>query len=85
MTKPKPEISPEEVRAIRQSLALSQVEAGELLGEVGSSGLSAGNHLHWDMLVAGVWVDAVSWLEQDMGCWLLAGWGAPCPSQAIVP
>jgi len=62
-----------------------QVEAGELLGEVGSSGFSAGNHLHWDLLVAGVWVDPISWLEQDMACWLLAGWGAACPSQAAVP
>ena len=32
VAKPKPEISAEEVRAVRESLGLSQVEAGELLG-----------------------------------------------------
>ena len=32
MRKKKPEITPEEVRAIRESLGLTQVEAGELLG-----------------------------------------------------
>jgi hypothetical protein len=24
-------------------------------------------------------VDAAAWEAQDMGCWLLAGWGTPCP------
>lgn len=55
-----------------------QVSAGDLLGEVGSEGLSTGNHLHWDLLAAGTWIDAAAWHEQDLGCWLLAGWGAPC-------
>ena len=32
MKRNKPEISPEEIRAIRENLGLSQVEAGELIG-----------------------------------------------------
>ena len=54
------------------------VQAGDLLGEVGTSGLSTGNHLHWDMLVADTWIDAWAWWERDMGCWLLAGLERPC-------
>ena len=54
------------------------VEPGALLGEVGTSGLSSGNHLHWDLLVAETWVDAAAWRAQGLGCWILAGWGAPC-------
>jgi hypothetical protein len=49
------------------------VEAGQLLGRVGSTGLSTGNHLHWDLLVGGTWIDAMAWIEQDMACWILAG------------
>jgi murein DD-endopeptidase MepM/ murein hydrolase activator NlpD len=48
-----------------------QVEAGQMVGAVGTTGLSTGNHLHWDLLVGGVWVDGLAWLEQDMSCWLL--------------
>jgi murein DD-endopeptidase MepM/ murein hydrolase activator NlpD len=54
------------------------VAAGDLLGEVGTTGLSSGNHLHWDMLVAETWIDAAAWRQEGMGCWLLAGWGTPC-------
>lgn len=54
------------------------VAAGDLVGEVGTLGLSTGNHLHWDLLAAATWVDAAAWEAQDMGCWLLAGWGTPC-------
>ena len=50
------------------------VSPGALIGEVGTTGLSTGNHLHWDFLVAGQWVDGLAWLEQDMACWVLAGW-----------
>jgi murein DD-endopeptidase MepM/ murein hydrolase activator NlpD len=56
------------------------IPAGQIVGRVGSTGLSTGNHLHWDLLVNGTWVDAAAWLEQDMACWLLEGWGAPCAS-----
>ncbi|MEW5986243.1 MAG: peptidoglycan DD-metalloendopeptidase family protein [Chloroflexota bacterium] len=55
------------------------VRPGDPVGEVGTTGLSTGNHLHWDLLVAGTWVDAAVWLEQDIGCWVLAGLGRPCP------
>jgi murein DD-endopeptidase MepM/ murein hydrolase activator NlpD len=55
-----------------------QVQPGELLGEVGTTGLSTGNHLHWDMLINGIWVDAAAWQEQDLACWLLAGLGQSC-------
>ncbi len=51
------------------------VEPGELLGEVGTTGLSTGNHLHWDLLVNGIWVDAAAWQAQGMGCWILNGFG----------
>ena len=54
------------------------VEPGQIVGEVGTTGLSTGNHLHWDLLVDGVWVDAQAWLEQDMACWILAGLNQPC-------
>jgi murein DD-endopeptidase MepM/ murein hydrolase activator NlpD len=54
------------------------VEPGQLVGNVGTTGLSTGNHLHWDLLVGGVWVDAAAWVEQDMACWVLEGWGTPC-------
>ena len=59
---------------------LGQVVApGDLVGEVGTTGLSTGNHLHWDVLVNGVWVDPMAWRVNDTGCWILAGWGTPCP------
>jgi murein DD-endopeptidase MepM/ murein hydrolase activator NlpD len=54
------------------------VEPGQLVGNVGTTGLSTGNHLHWDLLVGGVWVDAAAWVEQDMACWVLEGWGESC-------
>lgn len=54
------------------------VSKGELLGRVGSTGLSTGNHLHWDMLVGGTWIDAAGWLESDLDCWILEGWGSTC-------
>jgi len=55
---------------------LSQIEVtagqsvlpGQKLGEVGSTGLSTGSHLHWDVVVAGINVDGLAWRE------LTAGW-----------
>jgi murein DD-endopeptidase MepM/ murein hydrolase activator NlpD len=55
-----------------------QVFPGDLLGEVGTTGLSTGNHLHWDMLVNSIWVDAAAWQQQNLACWLLEGLGQAC-------
>lgn len=54
------------------------VQQGDKLGEVGTTGRSTGNHLHWDLLVNGRWVDAAAWLQQDMGCKILDAWARPC-------
>jgi len=54
------------------------VRPGDLLGEVGTTGLSTGNHLHWDLLINGVWVDAAAWQAEGMACWLLEGLGRVC-------
>ena len=39
-----------------------QVTAGEVIGEVGSTGLSTGPHLHFEVQVDGRAVDPVAWL-----------------------
>ncbi|MCP4360671.1 MAG: M23 family metallopeptidase, partial [Chloroflexi bacterium] len=54
------------------------VQSGQVIGVVGTTGLSTGNHLHWDLLINGVWVDAQAWLEQGMSCWILAAWREGC-------
>lgn len=59
------------------------VQPGDRLGGVGTTGLSTGNHLHWDLLINGTWVDAMAWLEQDMACWVRTGLNLPC--EAIIP
>jgi murein DD-endopeptidase MepM/ murein hydrolase activator NlpD len=38
-----------------------QVEAGALLGHVGSTGFSTGPHLHWELTIFGVNVDPETW------------------------
>jgi murein DD-endopeptidase MepM/ murein hydrolase activator NlpD len=42
------------------------VEQGELLGLVGSTGLSTGAHLHWEVRVMGVPVDPLQWVGEDI-------------------
>lgn len=54
------------------------VMSGQLIGRVGSTGLSTGNHLHWDLLIGGTWVDAEAWLAIDLACWILDGLGTGC-------
>jgi murein DD-endopeptidase MepM/ murein hydrolase activator NlpD len=39
-----------------------RVEPGQLLGRVGSTGLSTGAHLHWELRVNGVAVDPLQWV-----------------------
>jgi murein DD-endopeptidase MepM/ murein hydrolase activator NlpD len=40
------------------------VQAGELVGRVGNTGLSTGAHLHWDLRVRGVNVDPLEWTRR---------------------
>ena len=37
---------------------------GDLLGRVGSTGLSTGPHLHWEVVVHGVPIDPIQWIRQ---------------------
>jgi murein DD-endopeptidase MepM/ murein hydrolase activator NlpD len=41
----------------------NRVAAGQRLGAVGSTGLSTGAHLHWELHVAGEAVDPMQWVE----------------------
>ena len=40
------------------------VEAGQVIGAIGSTGLSTGPHLHWEITVWGVNVDPLVWTER---------------------
>jgi len=40
-----------------------QVSAGQELGKVGSTGLSTGAHLHWELQVNGLPVDPLQWIK----------------------
>lgn len=40
------------------------VVPGSLLGYMGTTGLSTGSHLHWELRVGGIPVDAIQWTEQ---------------------
>lgn len=37
------------------------VQPGDLLGKVGTTGFSTGDHLHWSMWVNGIYVDPIEW------------------------
>lgn len=43
------------------------VQAGQELGKAGSTGLAGGPHLHWEVVVSGVRVDPMVWLELMSG------------------
>jgi murein DD-endopeptidase MepM/ murein hydrolase activator NlpD len=40
------------------------VEPGQLIGKVGTTGLSTGNHLHWSMWANGEYVDPLEWTRR---------------------
>lgn len=42
------------------------VAAGDVLGLVGTTGLSTGNHLHWELRIYGVAVDPMQFLTEQM-------------------
>jgi murein DD-endopeptidase MepM/ murein hydrolase activator NlpD len=42
------------------------VNSGDLLGEVGTTGRSTGNHLHWDLLIGTNWIDAEQWVDSNL-------------------
>lgn len=41
-----------------------KVERGDPIGQVGSTGLSTGPHLHWEIRVGSVYVDPLQWTRQ---------------------
>lgn len=42
------------------------VKTGDLLGEVGTTGFSTGDHLHWSMWLNGIYVDPLEWTQRAM-------------------
>lgn len=43
-----------------------QVQPGDLLGKVGTTGFSTGDHLHWSMWVNGIYVDPIQWTKEHI-------------------
>ena len=55
------------------------IEAGQLLGKVGTTGRSTGNHLHWDLLVGTTWVDSEAWMDTGLAAQIQNAWGVEFP------
>jgi murein DD-endopeptidase MepM/ murein hydrolase activator NlpD len=41
------------------------VNRGDIIGSTGMTGLAAGDHLHYGMLVAGVFVNPIEWWDPE--------------------
>ena len=48
--------------AVREGM---DVAPGDWLGNIGTTGLSTGPHLHWEVIIQGIDVDPVQWLGDD--------------------
>ena len=66
------------------------VGKGQLIGKTGSTGLAFGNHLHFGMLVGGVEVTPLEWIDprwirtnvvERIGAEFFPGAGAPAQGQ----
>jgi murein DD-endopeptidase MepM/ murein hydrolase activator NlpD len=55
------------VHAHASSIAVTsgqRVSRGQMLGRIGSTGLSTGPHLHWEVRVGGIAVDPLEWTRR---------------------
>jgi murein DD-endopeptidase MepM/ murein hydrolase activator NlpD len=43
-----------------------EVQAGDLIGYIGNSGLVTGPHLHWEMRLHGIAVEPLQWVQQTI-------------------
>lgn len=48
--------------AVREGM---EVASGDWLGNIGTTGLSTGPHLHWEVIIQGIDVDPVQWLGEN--------------------
>jgi murein DD-endopeptidase MepM/ murein hydrolase activator NlpD len=54
-----------------------QVAAGDLIALGGSTGLSNGPHLHWDLRILDIPVNGLQWAEEDLLTRVVPGPPAP--------